>query len=77
MQDANKKLHEFVATHSKSKEPGTIDDDTQIFEDGHLDSLGFMSLILFIEELRGRPIPQEALDLENFATIGRIVAAYL
>jgi acyl carrier protein len=71
------RLVRFIQESSKSTDRALIDADTPIFGEGHLDSLGFMKLLLFVEELRGRPIPEEDLALCSFATVNTMVSAYL
>jgi acyl carrier protein len=51
-----------------------IVDDTRLVEDLHFDSMEVMNLILRLEEELGRPFRDEHLDLQHFATFGRILA---
>jgi acyl carrier protein len=53
---------------------GALDDDTALFTSGLFDSLAVMDLVAFIEGETGRRIPAEAVTIENFDSIGRIVA---
>lgn len=47
-------------------------DDTHLFEEGYLDSLGFVKMLSLLEEEFNMTISMEELDFENFKTIGQI-----
>ena len=49
-----------------------FDDDTDLFENGILDSLSLVLLITNSEERLGVFIPEEVVTLENFATVNKI-----
>jgi acyl carrier protein len=49
-----------------------IRDDSMIFKEGYLDSMGFMVLITFIEEQFGIKTNDEDLTEENFESINAI-----
>jgi acyl carrier protein len=51
-----------------------IKEDTLIFEEGIFDSLGFLSLIIFVEEELGIEVADEELLEENFESINAIAA---
>lgn len=51
-----------------------IKDDTLIFEEGIFDSLGFLSLINFLDEELGIEVADNELVEENFESINAIVA---
>jgi D-alanine--poly(phosphoribitol) ligase subunit 2 len=48
--------------------------DTDLFATGALDSLGFVELLVRIEELFGRRIELAELEIEDFKSIARIAA---
>ena len=50
----------------------TIDPDTYLFEDGVVDSLGILTLIAFVEQQCGRPIPDNEIVMEHFRSIRAI-----
>jgi acyl carrier protein len=50
-----------------------IQEDTLIFEEGIFDSLGFLSLISFLDEKFGIEIGNDELNEENFESINAIV----
>lgn len=49
-----------------------FDEDTEIFNARILDSIQMLSLVLFVEELIGKQIPDEKLMPEYFKTINII-----
>ena len=51
-----------------------ITEDTLIFEEGIFDSLGFLSLISFLDEKFGIEVGNDELSEENFESIKAIVA---
>lgn len=51
-----------------------IKEDTLIFEEGIFDSLGFLSLISFLDEKFGVEVENDELSEENFESINAIVA---
>jgi len=54
----------------------TVDRDTRLFEDGYMNSLRILDLIAVVEKTLGRRIPDRAVRLSNFGTIGTIVNAF-
>jgi acyl carrier protein len=64
------KLRHWLVKHK----PEAIDIgvDANIIESRVIDSLQFVSFLLYVEELRGRPIPADDVQLENFATLSAI-----
>lgn len=51
-----------------------IKEDTLIFEEGIFDSLGFLSLISFLDEEFGVEVGNDELSEENFESINAIAA---
>lgn len=49
------------------------DDEKSLMESGTLDSLGFVSLVLFLENSCSVEIDRASLSPENFDAIGKIV----
>lgn len=54
-----------------------IDPDTQLFEDGLIDSLNILQLIAFVEVRLGRAIPDRDIVMDRFRTPRRITEAFL
>ena len=50
-----------------------IKDDTNLFEEGIFDSLGFLSLISYLDEEFGIEVGNDELSEENFATLNALV----
>ena len=46
--------------------------DTDLFDSGVLDSLGFVELLLRLEQEFGVSVALDDLELDNFRTVGRI-----
>lgn len=51
-----------------------LETDDDLLGGGILDSLGMMKLILFIEKESNTKVPPEDMVIENFMTVGHIVA---
>jgi acyl carrier protein len=62
---------------SRVKRHNLIKDDEDLLAAGHLDSMGVLQLIAFVESLSGTPIDLSSLKMENFSTIGIICERYL
>jgi acyl carrier protein len=63
-------LRQWLVRHKP--DAGHISVDTDIIESRVIDSLQFVSFLLYIEELRGKPIPADDVQLERFATLSAI-----
>lgn len=66
-------LREFISEIT-FKDMDQITEDTLLFEEGIFDSLGFLSLISFINEEFGIEVENDELNEENFATIRSVVS---
>lgn len=51
--------------------------ETDLFETGVLDSLGFVELMLYLEQECGVKITLEQVELDNFRSVERIAAFFL
>ena len=69
VEDLKQQIWDYVIEVTKETDKTTIRVDTRLFEEGHLDSMGYVKLLAFIEDLRGQPIPDELLNMCNFASI--------
>ncbi len=56
--------------------PHAVQDDENLLGSGLVDSVGMMSLVLFIEETFGVAVPPEDVTIEHFLSIDTI-ATYL
>ncbi len=50
----------------------SVDTEENLFENGHLDSMGIMELISFIEEKTGVTVEPDEIVEDNFKTINAI-----
>lgn len=66
------KIKNYIVEASLS-ESTQINDDTQIFESGLLDSMGLLFLIEFLKESFNVEVVDDELNPENFASINSIV----
>jgi len=66
-------LTEFIESHAPQLQTA-VNDDTELLEQGLLDSLLLMHLMAFLERRHGIEIPDEEVVPENFATLRRIRA---
>jgi acyl carrier protein len=51
-----------------------LSNETPLLEEGILDSLGLLQLVVFLEERFGIPVDETDLVPENFASVGTICA---
>jgi acyl carrier protein len=72
---AKDRLRQWI-TDVGAKPGVALGDTNDIVGEGFLDSLGLMSLISYVEELRGRPIEEDELRMENFTCLARIVEVF-
>jgi acyl carrier protein len=73
MTSQTEQLREFISEIT-FKDMDQITEDTLLFEEGIFDSLGFLSLISFINEKFGIEVENDELNEENFATIRSVVS---
>jgi len=55
-------------------DPGAIDENAQLIDEGILDSMALMRLITFLEERAGVRVPDDEVVPDNFQTIASIEA---
>jgi acyl carrier protein len=51
-----------------------VDDETMLLDEGIIDSMGLMDLVMFIEEQTGVRVPDEEVMPDNFQTVPSITA---
>lgn len=68
----NEQLRNFIS-ETTFTDKVKIKDDTLIFEEGIFDSLGFLSLINFLDEELGIEVADNELVEENFESVNAIV----
>lgn len=64
----NEELKQFIKDQ-RSIEVGTED---SLFDQGILDSMALMELVMFIEDRTGLKVPADEVNPDNFETISRI-----
>jgi acyl carrier protein len=74
-------LIEFIAGPLSARRLGArheiqIDGATRLFETGIIDSLAILDLLLFVEDVTGRPIPIHKVDMKFFGTVDRICNSF-
>ena len=61
-------------SHSLHIQLSEVDDETPLFTSGRADSFAITDLILFVEESIGHRLPAFEVTMDNFDSIGRILA---
>lgn len=74
---ALERLRAHIATLSGVATPEQIGDDTPLIESRILSSLQIVELLLFLEELRGKPVHPKELTPAAFRTVRSIHATFL
>ncbi len=67
-------VREFIL--DKSGQSRTVNDTDDLIESGLIDSLRFLDFIMLIEELSGRKIAIDDLDVAQFRTLKSIEKAF-
>ncbi|MEE1808966.1 acyl carrier protein [Streptomyces sp. BE133] len=70
MEDALKPVTDWL--RARNPEAGVIPADLDLIENRIIDSLGFMEFILLLEDLVGRELPLEELDVDRFRSLQAI-----
>jgi D-alanine--poly(phosphoribitol) ligase subunit 2 len=73
MNNLRQTLRTALVTHFRI-DRGSLDDNTELFSSGLIDSLSVMELVCFVEGEIGQAIPPSEITIENFDSIARIVA---
>ena len=76
MSDARNAVREWMLQHSRKPIDGELTDAMPLIEEGILSSVQVPDLILYIEELRGRPVEIGELKPGAFRSIDAIAAAF-
>lgn len=70
----NDQIKHFIAGELAGQPTLIIGDDEDLLLSGLVDSLGVVRLIAFLEEQTGLSIPPGEITIENFGTVGAMVA---
>jgi acyl carrier protein len=66
------KIHEFIVKDLLWEKQAQLDSETQLLEEGIIDSIGLFRMVTFLEETFRIRVPDEDLLAENFQSIHRI-----
>lgn len=77
MKDIKETIRAFIAENVLFSDNGyPHSDDTSFLEEGIVDSMGIMELVVFVEEQFGITVEDEELVPDNFDSVGKL-AAYI
>jgi acyl carrier protein len=62
-------LRQWILESGSRVDDGALQPDTNLFEEDYIDSLGVMSLIVLVEQLRGAPINEKDMSVQNFVSL--------
>ncbi|TMM53768.1 acyl carrier protein [Maribacter algarum] len=68
----NEKIIAFIKNEITTEPLLEIDSEDNLLENGIVDSMGMMRLILFLEKQFKKRVPTEDMTLENFKTVEKI-----
>jgi len=71
------RLRAWILEHGRRVDPSELTDETPLLERRILTSLQLADLLLFLEELRDRPVDIESLTGSSFRDLGSMVKAFL
>jgi acyl carrier protein len=75
--DRRQRIRQFVLTNFLfTDDDGALADDTQLIQDGIVDSTGILELIMFLEETWSIKVPAEDMTPAHFGSVAA-VDAYL
>lgn len=72
MDEIEGKINEFIVNDLLWEKQTELTADTQLLEEGIIDSIGLFRMVTFLEESFRVRVPDEDLLAENFQTIRRI-----
>lgn len=69
----NQELVTFIQKHLVGDPHGTnVTEDTDLIEEGIVDSMGLMRLVTYLEDHAGVRVPDDEVGPDNFATVTAI-----
>ncbi len=74
---AKQRLRAWILEHGRRIDDAELGDDTPLLERRILSSLQIADLLLFLEELRGKPVELEGLTGAAFRDLGAMARAFL
>ena len=76
MSDPRQALREWISSHARTPIDSALADDTPLIEEGILSSVQVPDLILFIEDLRGRPVDLGELKPGVFRSLDAMIRTF-
>lgn len=71
--DIREQIREYIVQNLLFTDAGfTYSDDDSLLEEGIIDSVGVMNLVLFIEEHFNITIPDQDITRDNFDSVGKL-----
>ncbi len=70
--EPSEKLKTFIIDNFLFGQAGSIDNDTDFFDKGIIDSTGIVELVSFVEETFNIIVKDEELIPENFSSINKV-----
>lgn len=70
----NQELATFIEKNLIGDDKTTVNDATQLIEEGIVDSMGLMQIVAFIEERTGLRVSDDDVTPDNFETVAAIGA---
>lgn len=67
-------LRRYIARELMDADVEALSDEANLLADGLIDSIGIMSLLMFIEDEFATSVPPEDVTIEHFASINTIHA---
>ena len=72
--DVRETIREFISNNFlRGDESGTFDDDDSFLENGMIDSVGIVELVVFIEETFGFRVEDEEIIPANFDSVNQLI----
>lgn len=65
-------IAEYINTEIIGANGRDVGLDDELLLDGHIDSLGIVRLVSFLEERFEKPVPPDQVTIENFRTVATI-----
>ena len=65
---------QIIGFLTKTRNVPGLEEQTALFSDGTIDSVGMVELIVFLEAEAGIEVGQADVTLENFDTVARVLA---
>jgi acyl carrier protein len=71
--ELSEKILRWVVEKNEDEDTSLINEDTDLFTSGYIDSMGFVGLMMYIEELSGNSFDASDINPDDIKTIKHIV----